>query len=243
VTIAALLVLGFGVLTAFAFGATFALYRAIGGWQLVARLDAHGFWIYPALLLVPGAAIALSADARALLEGVTIAPAGAAGVVVAAAAIALGVAQYRLDLLSAVLAKRAAARRDGLLKLLDGREDALGLFRPPLVALVVMSVVVAFAEEVLWRGYLLAYFDTERGWGAGATVALCAISYGSVHYYFGLRNVLVKALHGAVWGVLVITGAGLLAAALAHATFELCVARGLRRAQTSLSGEVAHAAH
>jgi membrane protease YdiL (CAAX protease family) len=245
VTVAALLIGAFTLLTLCVFGLVFAAYRAIGGMPLVARMDAHGFWIYPALLLAPAAAIASSADARELLDSVEVVPAGPAAAVVLAGAVALGIAQYRLDLLSAILAKRAAARRDALLKLLDGREESLGAFRPPLTALVVMAVLVAALEEVLWRGFLLAYLDTTRGWGAAAALAACSISYGAVHYYFGLRNVVVKGLHGTVWGVLVIAGAGLLAAALAHVTFELCVARGLRRAQrsTPFREAVPHAVH
>lgn len=244
----ALLVVGFPALTAVAFGLVFAAYRAIGGWPLVARLDAHGFWIYPALLLVPGVAILASADARAVVESVDVAPSGFSAIAVAAVAagaVALGAAQYRLDLLSAVLARRLAGRRDALLKLLDGREDALGTFRPPLVALAVMSIVVATAEEILWRGYLLTWLREDQGWSVVGALALSSLSYGAVHYYFGARNVVVKALHGAVWGALLLAGAGLLAAVLAHVTFELCVARGLRRAQrsTRYPEAVAHAVH
>jgi membrane protease YdiL (CAAX protease family) len=245
VTAAALLIVAFPLLTAFAFGLTFAAYRAIGGMPLAARLDAHGFWIYPALLLVPGAAIALSDGARGVLERVELAPAGPAAALVAGGAVALGLAQYRLDLGLLVLAKRAAARRDALLKVLDGRESALAAFRPPLVPMIVLSILVAAAEELLWRGYLFAYLDGVRGWGAAVALAVCSLGYGAVHYYFGLRNVAVKAFHGAIWGTLILVGAGLLAAILAHVTFELCVARGLRRAQrsTAFPEAVAHAVH
>jgi membrane protease YdiL (CAAX protease family) len=224
-----LVVLAFPLITIAGFGLLFAAYRAIGGWPLVARLDAHGFWLYGLLLLIPAGAVASSPEARDVLGEVPLAPEGPQAAAVAAGAVALGVALYYLDLGTAVVAKRVAARRHALLGLLDGREAALKSFRPSPAALLVMCVVVAAAEEVLWRGYLLTALDDAHGWSAPAALAVTSLSFGAVHYYFGLRNVLVKAVHGAAWGLLLLGGAGLLAPVLSHIAFELCVARGLRR--------------
>lgn len=248
-----LVVVGFALLTVIAFGLLVLLYRAIGGWPLVGRLDAHGIWIYPLLLLVPLTAIAASGEARAVLGDVPLLPAGAtaAGVAaVAAGAIAVGLVLYRVDLATAILARRVTARRHRLATVLDGRDDALARMRPPLVALVALSVAIPVAEELVWRGWLITALRDSHGWSAGGAIALSAVSYGAIHYYFGLRNVLVKAFHGGVWGTLLVAGGGLLAPVLSHVAFELCVARGLRAGAGAsapsappTSQEVLHAVH
>lgn len=92
-----------------------------------------------------------------------------------------------------------------------------------------VALAIGTAEEVLWRGYLLDGLVRLRGTSPWGAVVVTAVSFGLTHYFFGLRNILLKTVDGAVWGVLALLSGGLLAPIVSHATFNACAWARLRR--------------
>lgn len=74
-----------------------------------------------------------------------------------------------------------------------------------LVYLIFMWILAAFAEELIWRGFVMTRLaalgrDTRMAWLL-ALVASSAI-FGSLHLYQGPRGVFLATISGAIYGVL-----------------------------------------
>lgn len=86
--------------------------------------------------------------------------------------------------------------------------------------LVVLTALAVAAEEVLWRGYLLAFMQEEFALSWGGALLIAAAAFGSNHFYFGLRNVGAKFVLGLLWGGLFLATSSLLASLASHLTFN-----------------------
>lgn len=93
---------------------------------------------------------------------------------------------------------------------------ALSLGLPVLVGTTLVTVV---CEEMLWRAFLIEA-GLGWGWSMGAVVAVSSLAFGLNHLYFGLQNAAAKAVEGAFWAGLFLTG-GLLVAVASHLVFNL----------------------
>jgi uncharacterized protein len=78
----------------------------------------------------------------------------------------------------------------------------------------------AFAEELVFRGFLLTRLELLLGSGLGATAIAAtgqALLFGAGHWYLGLRGVCTAALIGLVYGVVyVCNGRNLVPLIIAH---------------------------
>jgi membrane protease YdiL (CAAX protease family) len=82
------------------------------------------------------------------------------------------------------------------------------------------SGFAAVVEEMLWRGYLLAYAQTTATVTAGMGLVISAVAFGSNHAYFGWRNVVSKSILGLVWGGLFLVTGSLVAPIVSHLAFN-----------------------
>jgi len=82
------------------------------------------------------------------------------------------------------------------------------------------SGFAAVGEEVLWRGYLLAYAQATATVTAEMGLVISAVSFGSNHAYFGWRNVVSKSLLGLAWGGLFLVTGSLVAPIVSHLAFN-----------------------
>jgi membrane protease YdiL (CAAX protease family) len=106
---------------------------------------------------------------------------------------------------------------------LHGRgHDRLGKLLPlmprtrhELDALIVLLVVAAVSEEILFRGYLLLYLTSYMPLAAAAALSVVAFAIG--HAYQGLKGVVQTAIIGTVCTVLVLATGSLWPAIVLHA--------------------------
>lgn len=184
--------------------------------------------------------------------GVTLPTAGwlpiASWLVVALAALAgllVGIGTYLGELVaSAYLARLLAVRaantaaasvgertgREGgagsIHRLVEGHSPDLLDERYRLAPMVATGLVTATAEELVFRGGLLDF--VRSGIGLPLALTITAVTFGSTHAFFGLRNVLLKTVSGGVWGMLAVLFGSLLPALVAHLAFQGLVFRRLR---------------
>lgn len=153
--------------------------------------------------------------------------------------VAAGVAGYLLELL---LADRALARRAGPRAAGDrrsGPQGAAGMRSVTAWAgtpwvLVVIGVVTAVSEEVLFRAYLLTGLRADLVlWAA---LGIQAVLFGTHHASFGARAVAAKTVHGLVWAVLAVAAGSLLPALAAHLTFQTLACRRVVRVDARARG-------
>ncbi|HET7573296.1 MAG TPA: ABC transporter ATP-binding protein [Gaiellaceae bacterium] len=110
-----------------------------------------------------------------------------------------------------------------------GTVTALGLYlllaggRPgllPTPVLLAAAVAVGASEEAIWRAFALARLAPALG--AFAALALVSLAFAAQHYPAqGARGVRVHVLTGAVFGVLFLASGSLVAAAVAHALYNV----------------------
>jgi membrane protease YdiL (CAAX protease family) len=99
-----------------------------------------------------------------------------------------------------------------------------GRVGPVTVAAVTGAVLIALAEEVLFRGVGLHLLREVLGWPAVAAVGLTAVVYGLNHLYFGWLTVGQKVLTGVGFGLLyLLAGESVLVPATAHVVQNLVV--------------------
>jgi len=91
------------------------------------------------------------------------------------------------------------------------------------VAVTLAAVVVAGAEEVIFRGIGLGLLTGPLGWAPVVAIALTSVVYGLNHLYFGWLTVAQKTVTGAVFGVLWLLSGGLLVPIVAHVAQNLVV--------------------
>lgn len=81
------------------------------------------------------------------------------------------------------------------------------------------AITAGICEEVLYRGYLLWYFQSLMP--AGVAVAAAIVAFGVAHAYQGVRGIFGTGIAGAIaMAVYVLTGS-LLAPIVLHATLDL----------------------
>ncbi|GAA2575703.1 hypothetical protein GCM10010399_01520 [Dactylosporangium fulvum] len=98
------------------------------------------------------------------------------------------------------------------------------------VWVVLASVGVAAAEEVLFRGVGLHLLDQVLGWPAAAALVVTAIVYGLNHLYFGAVTVAQKTITGVGFGLLYLLGGhNVLVPLVAHAVQNVVVLTVLPR--------------
>lgn len=89
-----------------------------------------------------------------------------------------------------------------------------------------LSVSAGICEEIVFRGFLIAYLAVWVGvWPA---VGLAALAFGLAHAYQGPAGILKTALAGLVAGVLFVGTGWLLAAVLAHIGVDVGSGRVVR---------------
>lgn len=233
-----LLVVCFPLVLGLTFGSLYMVVFATR--RDTALVDRAGFVLYPLLLLLPLAfcLVPVWQDDRLAVTGLQVPH--LAGLSPPLAVIAslvggavVGVLLFYNELWVGSLFQRLAGRlkrspgkgRSALQRLLDGgsesfAEEGQGVSRAWTLGL---SVFVVAAEEFLWRGFLMSYLDQRFGLAVVWVVVLSSLSFGLNHYYFGLRNVLLKALAGAVWALLFLATGSLLASFASHYAFEVLV--------------------
>lgn len=196
--------------------------------------------LYPALLLIP---LALTVAALAGVGPEELAAVGLAWPVTWGLPLAVAVAVHALlgAVAGAVLFANELwvsewvarwSRRGRIVRgAMEGGEETFAgkqqVMAFPL--LVLLSAFVAGAEGLLWRGYLLRFLQDHFGLAVAAALVLSALSFGLNHFYFGIKNVLLKAFSGLVWAVMVVATASLLMPVVSHFTFEVLVWRRMRR--------------
>lgn len=159
---------------------------------------------------------------------------------VAAAAFAAGVAIFAWER----WAVTATSRLTGRVKLLGTRafqgasgQSMASAFRP--VDFWVVSIVTIVLEETVWRGYLIDWLHRGEGWSSPAAVAVAAAAFASLHYWFGLRNVVLKFVSGLAWGLMFVGSGTVLVPAASHIGFQVGVFNSWRKARSRREDDVA----
>jgi membrane protease YdiL (CAAX protease family) len=241
-TLTLLTAFGFPLITAVGYTVLLLVYRArYGAQQANARLAVQGFYLYPVFLAVPALAALSEPAARhaigqqfALVNGS--APLTSLAVVLALAA---GVGWFFLE--SRATRPAALEDTDPRTRMVEGHTDDWRSFNPRPITYVALAVLVVLAEEIIWRGVLIHGMIAHAGWAVVPAVALSSISFGLNHYYFGLRNIVLKTAFGAVLGALLLISGSLATPIAAHLAFEVLVGLQLLGAHPAVA-EVSHAA-
>ena len=230
------LIVGFPVLLAVGFGGFYAVSYAMGrGAQF---LDRAGWFLYMAFLGVPLTAVLITVSSRDLVADVgMVAPRigglGVGGSVAAAIGLGLasGFAVFYNELFLTRAIHRWTQRRAGVIrKAIEGnlQQFAQRQQKQTMPLIFVVSIGIVFAEELIWRGYLLSFLRDEFGLSTSVAVVVSAVSFGLNHYYFGLRNIVFKIFLGVVWALLYLATGSLLTVFVSHMTFETLALKGMR---------------
>lgn len=155
-----------------------------------------------------------------------------AAVAVLALSAGTGVALFFGELAASVGLRRLSRSVKGLRHaIMEGASPAMAATRPSFTRFVPPAIVIAGAEEVLWRGYLLQGSRFAWAWSAGLALIVSSASFGLNHYYFGARNVALKAVDAAVWGLMLLVSGSLWPPFVSHCAFNVCAWRRLSRGQ------------
>jgi membrane protease YdiL (CAAX protease family) len=227
--IGVLVVLAFPVITMLGFSAVAGIYLTRRSW--IRMLDRHSLFWYPVFLLVPIAAIIASTWGAGPLARIGVGlPAGPALPVWILAALALAGGLFFLEIASTWMVDRLSPSLPFLASALaEGRANSMLSFQPGPLGWVLCTVVFVWIEEFVWRGYLITQLGAWFGWGVGLAIVVSSLAFGTNHYYFGLRNVALKSLEGAAWGLLYVASGSIWLPILSHFAFALLVVRELRR--------------
>ena len=91
-----------------------------------------------------------------------------------------------------------------------------------------VAVTAGICEELLYRGYLIWYF--QHGMPLTLAVALAAIIFGAGHFYQGARGMILTAIVGAFLAAVYILSGSLFAPMALHALMDLHAGRSAYRA-------------
>jgi membrane protease YdiL (CAAX protease family) len=131
-----------------------------------------------------------------------------------------GLVLYWLDHASAMVA-RPLSQRDGITPtVIEGATRAMALEQPSAIVACALTLIIVVGEEFLWRGVLIDGARTTWDWSAGQALALSAGAFGLHHYFFGLRNIILKTVHGAVWGGAFLITGSLIVPMMSHLVFN-----------------------
>jgi membrane protease YdiL (CAAX protease family) len=132
----------------------------------------------------------------------------AIGGTMAALFVALAWAQWRKLLADPVRLQRVFKRLTHIDPLVPRTSREARVFR-------LVSVNAGVCEELVFRGFIMAYVRTFAG--PVAAVAVSAIVFGIGHYYLGLPHVLKSAIYGAILSLIVLVSGSLWPVILIHA--------------------------
>lgn len=103
----------------------------------------------------------------------------------------------------------------------------------------VLAISPGFAEEIVYRGFVISYLSAFVGvtWpGIGIAVAIPAAFFGLLHLYQGLRGVLGAGVGALAWGVVFVETGSLWPLVFLHASVDF----GMGLAGLRLLGQASH---
>lgn len=220
-----------GCLFALAFGAYLGILGADGGSAMMRDAPL----LYAGFLMIPlGVLFALDGFARV---DRWFAPPSATEVLLMVLGMVLGFLLFRMEL-GAVIALRRLIRRDGGVRTaVEGGSSSLGGSRLAGPAIIAAVIVISAGEEIIWRGFLLDISQSAWSLAPGMAVVLAAVTFGANHWYFGLQNVVLKAISGLAWGALTVVSASLWPVVVSHTTFSLLTIVRLKRQEREKRGD------
>ncbi len=238
--IAIAVILGFPLVTLVAFTALFFVYQVRHRW--LSNFHRHSFFWYPVLLAAAFVVVASTSSGRAGLAAVAGTLFTGPGVTVwIAVGIVVGGALFALEKVVAIGLDRAGPHLPSAVgAALDGQTSSMAEIGLSASAWTVYAVGFVLGEEWLWRGYLLMQLPARFGWSAVLALAVSSLAFGSNHYIFGLRNVVLKGIEGLAWGVLFLVSGTILVPIVSHFAFALLVGRDLRRADVGVQPRYTH---
>lgn len=84
-----------------------------------------------------------------------------------------------------------------------------------------VSLTAGICEELLFRGFLIAWLVSLSGLGEWPAMLLIAVAFGVAHFYQGAAGVLKTGLAGAFLGALYLLTGSLLVPVVVHALIDL----------------------
>lgn len=233
------LTLCFPLLMGTGFAFISALLAAVDPQQVPEVLARHGGKFYFGFLLIPLVAVLLEAAYDGRLEELRLQLPAIAGLdpwlallIGSTAAIVTGVLLYYHELYLSVTIKRLTRRIDRRFNtLIEGGAPSLRKQHTSFGLYMLLSAGVAFAEEVIWRGFLTSFLVDRFDLPLYAALAIAATLFGFNHIYFGLRNVALKTIDGLVWGLLMFATSSVLLSFVSHLTFQYFVWQRMARQQ------------
>lgn len=88
-----------------------------------------------------------------------------------------------------------------------------------LISLLLLTAI-PLLEELIWRGMLIGVVSEKLAFNLYGTIMLSAISYGSIHLYFGLKEASIKTLSGIIFSILFMASGSIIVPFLTHATMN-----------------------
>jgi len=136
----------------------------------------------------------------------------AAGLILAATYIVLAVMQIRVVASRPGLSQRLRAQFAEIESIVPHtpRERRLWTFA---------AITAGCCEEVLFRGFLLAFVASFAG--LVAAVAISSVLFGLFHAYYGWRGILKTGAFGLVMAIIAVGSASLIPVIIIHATVDL----------------------
>lgn len=226
------LLMGMGYTLAYRVVTAFEPQRAA---SIMAR---HGGAFYLLFLMIPLSVIALQAIPAGLLDDIGLrlpsAPAvdfSVALVVSLLGAALIGALLYYLELFLSVIIQQRALRKNNrqLSQSLEGESHSFSRQRHPFGPFMAMSVLISFAEEVVWRGFLIFYLTSQLQMPILAAIGIASAFFGMVHLHYGMRNVGLKTIDGFVWGLMMVITSSVIVSFISHVVFQFFVWRRLNR--------------
>lgn len=143
----------------------------------------------------------------------------------------LGVAFLAAALIPVLSARMSAKLREGLEKQFSGLNFFLPATAEERLWFAIVSVSAGICEEILFRGFLIRYFQAgPYHLALTLAVVLSCLFFGTVHLYQGIAGVLQTTLLGLVFSVLFLLTGNLVLPVLAHAATDLKILLILRKA-------------
>ena len=221
------LIVAFPIILGLGFGVAYGVsYRLSRGKEL---LDRFGILLYPLFLTLPFAVALLTAFEEGIFTDVGVRLPQILGfspllslIIALVGGVITGILLFYNERFLSNFLYRFVLRFPLLRRPLEGgsEESMRQLQQNPLGLFLALSAFITFGEEFLWRGYLLNYLGQTLFMPLGISLLISSVSFGLIHYYFGLRNVLLKTLSGLIWGGLYWFTGSLVVCVISHFTFD-----------------------
>jgi len=227
-----------------------------GGFSLFPRVHSpdamvrYAGWVHLVFLMVPLSVVVVDAQSAGAFAAMGVRwaelpmlPAAVATPLAVVGSILIGIVLYYNELLVSIAIRSFVTPAMGSSmteSIMEGGSGSLRTHAPSVAGYMTCATLIAGVEEFLWRGYLIHVLTTSFALPVASGIAVSAALFGTIHAYFGVRNVLLKALDGAAWGLLLVGTGSLLAPFISHAAFQFMVWRRLnRRGSPMLAGHAA----